>query len=203
MTPSARIWHAVCTASDWTMFNPQPDRHAQCDCLAAQNDVALARADMARAREHLGTVLRRLTRVIEETSQPMTETIQAVEATTAEDQLALAHQALELAGRQNAGQAELIRELKTALHATAVEIREVRNEVADWQQRYQSVADRLAENWPPNAEVARLQLWVQDLAATVRATQTALEEQQAETARWRAAAQALPLVATETDGMLS
>jgi chromosome segregation ATPase len=162
--------------------------HENCGCEVAQAGVRHAITEMAASRGRLQAAITELKRVDQE-AQMTTDTAQqaAIEQTLAPatTDATLLQAALEEAGRINRMQATMIEELREASQAAAETMYQQRNDLANWQQRYQSAADRLAENWPTDPQVAQMRAWITDLKEALAATQAALAEAERDAKGWK------------------
>ncbi len=100
---------------------------------------------------------------------------------TLDERIGLLQAALEQAGTSVRTQSVMIGELQG-------ELRQRNNQLADWQQRCQSLGERLSENWPPPADAAemdRLRAWVVELEARLDAEATESAKLRRAVEEWR------------------
>jgi hypothetical protein len=170
--------------------------HQHCGCTEAQWAVRQAIADLRDSRGRLNAALIRLKQV-DKDARNMTTTDSMVPGATSPwnpspetlrqeqtwypggttDSTLLAA-ALEQASREVRVQAEMIDVQGAALRLAEETLANVKQQLASLQRDYQSLADRFAENWPTNTEMARMRTWLTDLTA-------ALGKEQASAALWQ------------------
>ncbi len=99
-----------------------------------------------------------------------------------EDKITLLQAALEQAGRITRNQSQLIAEIQG-------ELRLRNNQIADWQQRCQSLSERVADLYPPApdaVEMDRLRAWVVELESRLDAEHTLNLALQSQVREWAA-----------------
>lgn len=168
--------------------------HDNCGCEEAQAGVRHAIAEMAASRARLQAAISKLKAVDREAREARmpTETTAQAQAAAMEQAWApattdttLLQSALEEAGRINQTQAKMIEDQREALVLAAETMYSQRGELANWQIRYQSAADRLSEHWPTDPEIKKLRLWLTELKALLDTTMEELKEAREEAKGWR------------------
>ncbi len=111
---------------------------------------------------------------------------QAVHQADHESDNVLLQAALTQAGLVFKAQADLLAEATKTSDQLRDRLRDRTNQLADWQHRYAGVAEQLAQNFPPDAEVKRLKQWAVDLAIQLSAAQDEIKRLNGVVTDWEA-----------------
>jgi hypothetical protein len=169
-------------------------------CELAQQGVRHAIQQMGASRIRLAHAIARL-KAVDEATRMTTDVVNMTPGMTAPAEgnwfqgttdTTLLQAALEEAGRINAAQAKMLDDQRKALELTAETMYRQQGEIGDWAQRYTSVANRLAENWPTDPQVAQMKsqlaqmnAWLTDLKGTLAAALADAAESREDARVWR------------------